>query len=395
MRVALVSAAVIVAGIPATAAAADLTPAGPATLTAVNLYPAEIAMADQPYVLTGWRVVVGEGSSAGTVRPRFRVRATNAVVTGDPVELPAEPGTYTFAAPRLTNSRLIGLEQTSGEHAIVTRPVCHPEWGPMSDPCQIFVVDVTRDGQADERITGTQLALEPIHEPDVDQDLRGDATEDRTDLQLSMVPRLGADCRWRVAATVRNAGPLPADRPALGFLGIQSRWEDTPAIRSRWESASAGSGAILAPLAVGESRTLTLLANLPAGQGPFVTASAEGPDLATGDNTATFALSPAPAFTVTTPKRQSLGKGIRLGVRGSCNRQARLIVAFKVRGHTIRVARTVDVGAATARTLTLRPAGAKLRSLRRAVKRGPLSARITVSSPDGENLVAANTVFRR
>ena len=369
MRVVLAVAAVIAASFPATAAAADLTPAGPAALTEFHTFPRPSVGNGQ--VLTAWSVVVAEGGSAGTVRPRVLNRATGAAVTGDPVQLPAEPGTYTFAAPHLAGT-LIGLEQATGGHAIITRTECRPESGPNNDPCQNVFVDIAREGQADERINGAQLAISPIYEPDADGDLRGDTTEDRTDLQLSLVPTLGADCRWRVAATVRNAGPLAADRPVLKAAG-------SPDLA-------------LTPLAAGESRTLSLLTDTPSG--PFVSLSSEGPDLVPGNNMATFAVTPARPFTVTAAKQQSLRKGIKLSVRGSCNRKARVTATFKVRGRTIKVARTVNVDVTAARTLTLRPTGAKLRSLRRAAKRGKLTAQITVRSPDGGNTVTAKTVVR-
>jgi hypothetical protein len=303
-------------------------------------------------------------------------------VTGDPVQLPAEPGTYTFAAPRIAWSGApLGLEQTTGGHAIVTRHDCHPESERFADPCQNLFVDIARDGQADERVSGAQLALKEFSEPDSDRDLRGDTTEDRTDLRLSTLPRLGADCRWRIAVTVFNAGPLPADLPVLKATGVPARWE-----------GATGSDLPLAPLAVGETRTLTLLTDLPTGQGPWVSLSSEGPDLAAGDNTGTFMLSAVPPFTIAAAKRQSLRDGLKADVGASCVRRARVTATFKVRGRTVRVARTVKLGAGAARTLTLRPTGAKLRSLKRALKRGPLDAEITVRTVSGKSPVTAKTV---
>ena len=330
MSVALVAAAIL-AGLPATATAADLTPPGPATLTQVNTFPIPPMPAMIPYVpqvSTGWSVVVGDGGSAGTVRPRFR-GVSNEIVTGDPVQLPAEPGTYTFAAPHLAWGTPIGLEQTTGGHAIVTRSMCHPEWERAGDPCRNLFVDVTREGQADERISGAQLALTPVYEPDTDGDLRGDATEDRTDLQVRAWPKLDADGRMQIDVTVRNAGPLSADLPVLRTSGVPSRWENG---RSELK---------LKPLAAGESRVATLVAESPTGVGPFIAVSAEGPDLATGDNMTTFILGAPPAFTLTAAKRQALRTGIKVKVGGRAAGKARLTVAFKVRGRTVRVMRTV------------------------------------------------------
>jgi hypothetical protein len=381
MRVVLV-AAVVVALFPASAVAADLTPDGPATLTQTNSFP-RTAMGYGPGVVTGWKVAIADGGRAGTVRPRFQAMGT--VVTGDPVQLPAEPGTYTFAAPHLARfgSATLGLEQATGGHAIVTRQPCRADLAAFGDPCQNLFVDVARDGQADERVTGAQLAIEEVLEGDMDRDLRGDSTEDRTDLQVSVLPQLGADCRWRVAVTVRNAGPLSADLPVLKGLANPSRWQ-----------GATGSDLPLAPLAAGETRTLTLLADLPTGRGPIVSVSSEGPDLADGDNTATFVLSPVPPFTLTTPKQQSLRKGIKVGVRGSCTRRGRVTAAFKVRGQMIRVTRTVKLVAGAQRTLTLRPTGAKLRSLKRALKGGALNAEINVRTLNGKPPVTAKTVVR-
>jgi hypothetical protein len=70
-----------------------------------------------PSVLTGWRATVGPGGRAGTVRVRVRTRTGDQVV-GDPVQLPAEPGTYTFPAPRVEGTA-IGLDQATGGHAIM------------------------------------------------------------------------------------------------------------------------------------------------------------------------------------------------------------------------------------------------------------------------------------
>ncbi len=382
---ALVAGLAAIVLVPATATAADLTPAGPATLSEVNTFPIPPMPAMIPYVpqvSTGWSVVVGEGSSAGTVRPRFRGQS-NAIVTGDPVQLPAEPGTYTFPAPHLAWGTPVGLVQTTGGHAIITRSVCHPEWERAGDPCRNLFVDVARDGQADERITGAQLALAPVYEPDTDGDLRGDATEDRTDLQVRAWPVGYANGRMRIEITVHNAGPLSADLPVLKTSG---------AVPARWENGS--SELKLAPLAAGESRMLMLVADSPSGAGPVIAVSAEGPDLAPGDNMTTFILGAPPAFTVTAAKRQTLRKGIKVDVGGPAGGSARVTVAFKVRGRPVRVTRTVKLKPFTARTVTLRPGGATRRSLERALRRGPLTAAITVRTLDGRNPVTVKTIVR-
>ena len=52
-----------------------------------------------------------------------------------------------------------------------------------------------------------------------------------------------------------------------------------------------------------------------------------------------------------------------------------MTAALKVRGHTIQLARTVNLAPYEARTVTLRATGATLRSLRR---HAPLNAEIAV-----------------
>jgi hypothetical protein len=279
----------------------------------------------------------------------------------------------------------LGLVQTTGEHAIVTRQACRPGAGSYGDPCQNLFVDIAREGQADERVTGAQLALKALVEPDADGDLRGDTTEDRTDLQLTMLPTLAADGRWSVAVTVHNAGPLPADVPIAKVTGVPSRWQ------SGCTSERTGTCS-LAPLAVGETRTLTLLTDSPTGQGPWVTVSAEGPDLVSTDNTRSFIVGPPPPFALTTAKKQSLRKGIKVEVRGQHAGRARVTAAFKVNGRTVKIARTVKLAAYTARSVTMRPTGAKLRSLKRALKKGPLNAEITVRTFSGKTPVTTKTV---
>jgi hypothetical protein len=81
-------------------------------------------------------------------------------------------------------------------------------------------------------------------------------------------------------------------------------------------------------------------------------------------------------------------------VRGSCTRRGRVTAAFKVRGQMIRVTRTVKLVAGAQRTLTLRPTGAKLRSLKRALKGGALNAEINVRTLNGKPPVTAKTVVR-
>ena len=68
-------------------------------------------------VLTSWTVTVGRGGRAGHGAPVVG-RAV-----GDPVELPATPGTYTFPAHAHVNWQDCGAEpgliQETGEHAVL------------------------------------------------------------------------------------------------------------------------------------------------------------------------------------------------------------------------------------------------------------------------------------
>src|SRR3954465_5014928 len=83
-----------------------LTPEGPATLYS-DWHGAVTLEGPHPALLTGVRVVVGPGGRAGTVRSLVRVspavgeQGPRGVYVGQPVTLPAEPGTYTFSAPHV------------------------------------------------------------------------------------------------------------------------------------------------------------------------------------------------------------------------------------------------------------------------------------------------------
>src|SRR3954464_12039686 len=83
-----------------------LEPDGPATLYS-DWHGAQTAEGEHPELLTGFRVVVQPGGRAGTIRflvlarPESPSDAPDAVSVGPPVTLPAEPGTYTFAAPHV------------------------------------------------------------------------------------------------------------------------------------------------------------------------------------------------------------------------------------------------------------------------------------------------------
>ena len=120
----------------------------------------------------------GHGAPAGRRRGRRPGRAA-----GDAGDVHV-PG----AAHRSGSRRRLGLVQETGGHAIVTREACRPTIERALDPCETKWVDIQRDGPgATTRDRGAQLAISFNTEPDADGDLRGDLTEDRTDLRVSAV----------------------------------------------------------------------------------------------------------------------------------------------------------------------------------------------------------------
>jgi hypothetical protein len=328
-----------------------------------------------PEVLVAWRADVSAGGAAGMVRVRAQMGAGGTAALGDPVLLPAEPGSYTFPAPHLRwdyRGGRLGLEQTTGGHQIVNRRPCQPEYGWWGDPCQIYRVDVL--DPPGESWAGAQLALTGITEVDLDEDLRGDATEDRTDLRMRAATSRDDDGRLRTTVVLTNAGPLAADRPALKAVsspGISARWQNTCALESTQTLPSRHS-CVLEPLAAGASRTLTLISESPVAVTNALSVRGEGPDLADADNATTVTVAAPPAVALTAARSQTLRRGIKVRLTASRTGRARVTVA--IRGSRIRLARTVHVKAYTPRSVTLRARGAKLRALRAAL---PLRAKIT------------------
>ena len=268
---------------------------------------------EQPRLLTGFRVVVQPGGRAGTIRflvhesPAYGGQGPRTVHVGAPVTLPAEPGTYTFPAPHVFadyRSITYGIEQETGGHAITAQIRCEPEDG-EGDVCNSQSVDVYRPplgGAIPDRRTasevqrGRELTIEPITEPDIDLDGAGDETEDRTNLRASATTQRLSGHRRAFDVTVENAGPRTADRPQVKahFLPSPGLGDRSPACVSeqrRFFSGAEGDSArdqycVLAPLAVGEQRTVRLVVpDLGFGDAYF-SLSAEGRDLAYGDQDA-------------------------------------------------------------------------------------------------------------
>jgi hypothetical protein len=258
------AAPVVAAALLPGAAAIEQTPTGPATLIASPV-PAVAGS-----VVTSWSVTVGPGGRGGVVRPLL------GGVPGEPVTLPAAPGTYRFGVPPGASPPL-GIVQETGGHAIVVREPCRPTIERSLDPCETTWLDIRRPGREDVRDRGVHLALTYDTEPDADADGLGDVTQDRTDLRVSAVPTREHDGRLRVDVKLTNLGSLPADRPALDV---------SPLADARIEGAclTPYPSCQTPPLAPGETRPFTILAADPAATSVTVSARAEGTDLQPADN---------------------------------------------------------------------------------------------------------------
>jgi hypothetical protein len=286
-----------------------LTPDGPATLYS-DWHGAITLEGEHPELLTGFRVVVQPGGRAGTIRflvhenPPFGEEGPRTVHVGRPVALPAEPGTYTFPAPHVFadyRSVTYGIEQQTGGHAITAQIRCSPEEG-ESDVCNSQSVDVYRPPlgaaipdrrTATEVHRGRELTIEPITEPDVDRDGAGDETEDRTNLRASATTQRLRGHRRAFDITVENAGPRTADRPrvtadflpspGLGSWRPACRRERFPYFMVAGDDDPRQQYCLLAPLAVGERRTVRLVVPELGFGDAYFSLSAEGRDLASGD----------------------------------------------------------------------------------------------------------------
>jgi hypothetical protein len=307
---------------------------------------------------------------------------------GDAVELPAQAGTYRFPAPHLardmnTCGQTVGLVQETGSHALLRRDAQGGRY-----------LNVARDGQPDEHVDGARLALDAILEPDRDQDLLGDTTEDRTDLRVSAAMKRTDSRHAELAVTVTNAGPLAADLPrivtSLPGQASTNCLNNDP--RLLW-SLPFGCG--VGRLAPGESRTVTFMGDAPGAETVWVSARSEGPDLAYGDNETSAGVLAAPAFAVRTAASQKLSRGVKLTIRAARTGRARVTVAVTARGRAVKLGKIVTLKADVDRTVTVRASGAKLRSLRKALRSGSATARITVRTIRGQTPVTTATRVTR
>lgn len=357
-----------------------LTPAGPATLYS-TWHGAVTAEGEHPELLVGFRVVVQPGGSAGTVRflvhesPAFGEEGKRAVHVGPPVTLPAEPGTYTFGAPHVfADYRSVdyGIEQETGGHAITAQIRCDPAEGD-GDICASQSVDVYSPpigGALPDRrlaadvLRGRRLTIDAITEPDVDHDGAGDETEDRTNLRASATTSRLSGSRRAFDVTVENAGPRTADRPLVDAYFLPSpglgTWE--PKCRAaqpqffsngRGQDVERRQYCLLAPLGVGERRTVRLVVpDFGFGDASFGV-SAEGPDLASGDQRAAPDVpGPRPPLSLEVPARiEAIHNGVRVTVRS-----ARAgTVHLKLQRGKRSITRTVTFKRAGKRDLTIKP----------------------------------------
>ncbi|WP_157592584.1 hypothetical protein [Solirubrobacter soli] len=286
----------LAAVVPAFALAQDsetLTPTGPATLYS-DWHGGQTDEGLPPAVLTAFTVTVGPGGQAGRVRLRVHDRE-GTVREGAAVTLPVEPGTYTFPAPHIAydyRDVTLGLDQETGGHAIAAQLTCEPGEG---DICDDQSVDVYRpvlgDGvMPDRRLAevqrGRKLTIDAVSEPDSDEDLVGDTTEDRTNLRTTMrVEPLGGH-RLRAIVSISNAGPRTADRPRLALRAYPSlglaQWGQSCLPTTR-NSEDMSQTCLLDPLPAGTTRDVTFVLSDPGRLEIGVDVEAEGPDLAAGD----------------------------------------------------------------------------------------------------------------
>lgn len=392
-----------------------MTPAGQATVSSV-WRGASTAEGRPPEVLQAVKITVNPGGEAGQVRLRVSdgtdtVRGTQ---LGDWFTLPAEPGTYTFPAPRITmdyRSIVLALDQQTGRHAIVRQNACSPELGRWADTCQLIGLDVWRpilpDGQAavppspsgggtpsSEQRPGQQLQLAHVSEVDVDGDLSGDVTEDRTDLVVTGEAVRGRDGRTTI--TVANRGPRAADWPQLTVDAPRdtTSWswargwtpECAPFSGRRFKMPPTGGGSWcdLPALAPGQSHTVSF-PTVDDGRPLKATASSEGPDLADADNAITIVprLADAPVATLRAPARARAVRGVRLRVRSEQAGTARATLSVRFRGKLRKTTRTLSLRARAARTVVVRPA---LVRGRRPTGRATLTVTVTARGSETRTL---------
>lgn len=387
------------------------TPAGAATVSS-QWRGASTAEGRPPEVLQAVTVTVGPGGNAGLVRLRVSDPSTDpgrGVLLGDWVPLPAEPGAYTFPAPRLLidyRTVVVALDQQTGGHAIVADRPCTAELGRWADPCQLVSLDawmpILPDGASGAppelqpgtapptlREPGRQLQIATVREIDRDGDLAGDRTEDRTDLAVRAEAVRGRGGRTTI--TVVNRGPRTADwprvtidRPRMQGWSPARGW--TPACAApqtrNFLSPPAGAGVYcdLPALAPGQQHTVSL-PTADDGRPLVISVSAEGSDLADGDNTVSAVprLAPAPVATLQAPASARSASGVRLRLRSERRAVARVTLSVRYRGKLRVTRRVVALRAGAARAVTVRP-----KRVRGTFPTGRARLSVTVAAADSE-----------
>jgi hypothetical protein len=350
-----------------------LTPAGPATLRAVPLGPS-LAIALPPSVAVGWTVSVGSGGNGGPVHPQLISgddRGT-VVASGPVVDLPAQPGTYTYAFPPGAGLRSasgefeLAIAQQVGGHAILRSVDLAPEQSAV-DVFAPALADDARDVPRTERRSGQRLAVALVTEPDVDQDGLGDKTQDGGDLRI-VEARVADHLAGRalVVVRVRNAGATTRDRPALSIPG------------HGYFPCYHGACGKATPMSPGSEAQLSLWVDTSVGEPTQAVVGAEGVDATPADNTA--ALAPFVRLTAAPkPVAEAGGLRVTLGIA----RAGSVRLSARVSG--VDFGRTIRFTKADRRTITLTPThAADRRHLTAALRRpGRLAAVVTADAGGG------------
>lgn len=386
-----------------------LTPEGPATLVNVR-GAAQTAEGRPPEVLVAVRVGVAEGGRADNVRLRVRSpQDPRGTQVGELIALPAAPGTYTFPAPHVRfdyRSGVVGIDQTSGGLALLRSGPCDLPAGPPApenSPCQAVGVDLYAgdpppgESGTPQRLDGRRLALIPVVERDLDQDLRGDVTEDRTDLTLRATAELAPDGSRLVRVVVENRGPVEASRPYIGDW-FATAW---PAGCTR-EPVEPYSGGPAPPVpaprgfateALPSGASLIRMFTVAPGPSGRMTirVSSENPDLQPADDSVTVDLPATPEAPAAPPPppsslalvaddRQTLRSGVGVTVGSVDDRDVLVRVSVRRGRAVLAVTRRLRLSAGQPRNLRLRFTGRFLRILRRAT---PVRATITLRVAGG------------
>lgn len=394
---------------PAAHAQDALTPEGPMTLRERWLG-ASTLEGRSPEVITRVRITVGRGGRAGRIRLRILDRADRATVkgTGGWESLPAEPGTYELPAPHVRydpRDSGIALDQETGGHAIVTRHEDDPAKERWSDPYELQAIDVfrppladdARDVERSERLQGHELMVAPVIEPDSDEDLVGDRTEevgDLTALRARFTDK--RDGLWILTARVRNNGTTVRHLPQIKRPDAAYGWQCAdPQQSARFWLACPGRA-----ISPGEETDVRVAVNIGGRgvRGPYpshVEVVSEGRDTNPGDNV--VAITPNLTLTALAPRPALVRRGTA-GVTAtvSADQAATVVVATRLAG--VRVARSVTLPGPGTQTVWLAPTSrADRRRVNRALRRrGRLTA--IVSAAAGPGVYAADqrvTLARR